>query len=84
MAGVSASDAWLATVRSDARAAHSQRHGSREVRAGRDYTQASPIEGSFVSKGTGWLDVVIAQVTPSLESMSFDDAMSLIENAKSA
>ena len=52
--------------------------------AGRDYTQASPIEGSFVSKGTGWLDVVVAQVTPSLESLSFDDAMSLIESAKSA
>ena len=52
--------------------------------AGRDYTQASPIEGSFVSKGTGWLDVVVAQVTPSLESLSFDDAMSLIRNANSA
>ena len=51
---------------------------------GRDYTQASPVEGSFVSKGTGWLDVVVAQVTPSAESVSFDDAMSLIENAKSA
>lgn len=51
--------------------------------AGRDYTQASPIEGSFVSKGTGQLDVVVAQVMPSLESLSFDDAMSLIENAKS-
>ncbi len=51
---------------------------------GRDYTQASPVEGSFVSKGTGWLDVVVAQVTPSAESVSFDDAMGLIENAKSA
>ena len=51
---------------------------------GRDYTQASPIEGSFVSKGTGWLDVVVAQASPSAESVSFDDAMSLIENAKSA
>ena len=51
---------------------------------GRDYTQASPVEGSFVSKGTGWLDVVVAQVMPSAESVSFDDAMSLIENAKSA
>ena len=51
---------------------------------GRDYTQASPVEGSFVSKGAGWLDVVVAQVTPSAESVSFDDAMSLIENAKSA
>lgn len=51
---------------------------------GRDYTQASPVEGSFVSKGTGWLDVVVAQVTPSAESVSFDDAMSLIESAKSA
>ena len=51
---------------------------------GRDYTQASPVEGSFISKGTGWLDVVVAQVTPSAESVSFDDAMSLIDNAKSA
>ena len=51
---------------------------------GRDYTQASPVEGSFISKGTGWLDVVVAQVTPSAESVSFDDAMSLIESAKSA
>ena len=32
MAGVSASDAWLAAVRSDARAAHSQRPGPRQVR----------------------------------------------------
>ncbi len=51
---------------------------------GRDYTQASPIEGSFVSKGTGWLDVVVAQVTASSERVSFEDAMNLIENAKSA
>ena len=51
---------------------------------GRDYTQASPVEGSFVSKGTGWLDVVVAQVSPSENGVSFDDAMSLIENAKSA
>ena len=51
---------------------------------GRDYTQASPVEGSFVSKGTGWLDVVVAQVVPSAESVSFDDAMNLIENARSA
>ena len=50
---------------------------------GRDYTQASPVEGSFVSKGTGWLDVVVAQVSPSANGVSFDDAMSLIENAKS-
>ncbi len=51
---------------------------------GRDYTQASPVEGSFVSKGTGWLDVVVAQVAPSENGVSFDDAMSLIESAKSA
>lgn len=50
---------------------------------GRDYTQASPVEGSFVSKGAGWLDVVVAQVAPSENGLSFDDAMSLIENAKS-
>ena len=51
---------------------------------GRDYTQASPVEGSFVSKGAGWLDVVVAQVTPSAQSVSFDDAMDLIKSAKSA
>ena len=51
---------------------------------GRDYTQVSPVEGSFVSKGAGWLDVVVAQVTPSAQSVSFDDAMHLIESAKSA
>lgn len=51
---------------------------------GRDYTQASPVEGSFVSKGTGWLDVVVAQVTHSADGVSFDDAMNLIENAESA
>ena len=51
---------------------------------GRDYTQASPVEGSFVSKGAGWLDVVVAQVTPSAQSVSFDGAMDLIASAKSA
>ena len=51
---------------------------------GRDYTQASPVEGSFVSTGTGGLDVVVAQAAPSDGGMSFDDAMSLIENARSA
>ena len=51
---------------------------------GRDYTQASPVEGSFVSTGTGWLDAVVAQVKPSSETVSFDDAMSLIQNTKSA
>ena len=51
---------------------------------GRDYMQASPVEGSFVSRGTGWLDVAVAQVVPSAEGVSFDDAMSLIENAKFA
>lgn len=47
---------------------------------GRDYTQASPIEGTFVSTGSGWLDITAAQVIRSPQPVSFDDALNLIEN----
>ena len=47
---------------------------------GRDYTQASPIEGTFVSMGSGWLDITAAQVIRSPQPVSFDDALNLIEN----
>ena len=46
---------------------------------GRDYTHASPIEGTFISKGSGWLDATIGQVFLEDERpVSFDDAMELI------
>lgn len=48
---------------------------------GRDYNQASPVEGSFVSTGHGGLDVAVAQVVQSPEPMSFEDALSLLESA---
>ena len=45
---------------------------------GRDYSQASPVEGSFTCKGSGWLEAVMAQVLLNRESVSFDDAEELI------
>lgn len=50
---------------------------------GRDYTQAAPVEGSFVSRGSGWLAGVQAQVLLEGEGLSFDDALSLIDNTYS-
>ncbi len=46
---------------------------------GRDYTQAAPIEGSFVSTGSGWLDIAVAQIIPTADSLSFDDALNLLD-----
>ncbi len=46
---------------------------------GGDYTQASPVEGNFVSRGSGWLEAVMAQVLPNGDSVSFDDARRLID-----
>ena len=51
---------------------------------GRDYTQASPIEGTFVSTGSGWLDITAAQVIRSPDPVSFDDALNLIDNPPDA
>ncbi len=45
---------------------------------GRDYYQASPVEGSFVCKGYGWLETVMAQVLLHEETVSFEDAKGLI------
>ena len=45
---------------------------------GRDYTEAAPVEGTFVSRGSGWLDVATAQVRFDRDSVTFDDALSLI------
>jgi transglutaminase-like putative cysteine protease len=47
---------------------------------GRDYTQAAPVEGTFVSRGSGWLDTALAQVQLEADLVSFDDALRLIEN----
>jgi transglutaminase-like putative cysteine protease len=47
---------------------------------GRDYSQASPVEGSFVCKGSGWLETVMAQVLLGGRTVSFDDAQELIAN----
>lgn len=47
---------------------------------GRDYSQASPVEGSFTCKGSGWLEAVMAQVLLNRESVSFNDAEELIAN----
>lgn len=48
---------------------------------GRDYTQAAPVEGSFISRGSGWLAGVQAQVHLEGDGLSFDDALSLIDPA---
>ena len=49
-----------------------------KLAVGRDYTQAAPVEGTFVSRGSGWLDRAVAQVRPGADGVSFDDALSLI------
>ncbi len=51
-----------------------------KLAVGRDYTQAAPVEGTFVSRGSGWLDTAQAQVRLEADLVSFDDALSLIEH----
>lgn len=53
-----------------------------KLAVGRDYIQAAPVEGTFVSRGSGWLDTAQAQVRLEANSASFDfdDALGLIEN----
>ena len=46
---------------------------------GRDYAEAAPVEGSFVSRGTGWLHSAAAQVHFDRENITFDDAIRLID-----
>ncbi len=46
---------------------------------GRDYTEAAPVAGSFVSRGAGQLDIAVAQVQIGVDFITFDDALRLIE-----
>ena len=46
---------------------------------GRDYSEAPPVSGSFVSKGSGHLDMATAHVYFDRDSVSFEDARGLIE-----
>ena len=47
---------------------------------GRDYSDVPPVSGSFISRGSGQLDVAKAQVYFDRDHISFDDALGLIEN----
>ena len=46
---------------------------------GRDYSEVPPVTGSFISRGSGHLDFATAQVYFDRETISFEDALSLIE-----
>ncbi len=46
---------------------------------GRDYSEVPPVSGSFVSDGAGWLNFIMAKVFFDRESISLDDALSLLE-----
>ena len=46
---------------------------------GRDYSEVPPVSGSFVSSGSGSLDVTLAQVYFDRDTISFDDALLLME-----
>ena len=46
---------------------------------GRDYTEAAPVVGTFVSRGNGWLEKAVAQVQFDTESVTFEDALRLID-----
>ena len=46
---------------------------------GRDYSEVSPVSGSFVSKGEGWLNFTTAEVFFDRETVSTDDALALLE-----
>lgn len=51
---------------------------------GPDYTHASPVEGTFRSRGTGYLDVAIGQLLPDGRPPSLEDARSMIQGPGSA
>ncbi len=46
---------------------------------GRDYSEAPPVSGSFISRGFGQLDVATAQVYFDRDSVSFEDARGLMD-----
>ena len=50
---------------------------------GRDYTEAAPVVGSFVSRGTGRLHSAAAQVNFNRDNITFDDAIRLIDFGQS-
>ena len=45
---------------------------------GRDYTEAAPVSGSFVSKGKGWLNFTTAEVFFDRDTVSIADALALL------
>ncbi|MCE2500797.1 MAG: hypothetical protein J4G13_08050 [Dehalococcoidia bacterium] len=47
---------------------------------GRDYSEVPPVSGSFVSKGSGQLDIATAKVFFDRETVSIEDALSLLEH----
>lgn len=47
---------------------------------GRDYSEAPPVSGSFVSKGEGWLNFTTAKVFFDRETVSVDDALALLNS----
>ena len=49
---------------------------------GRDYTDVSPVTGSFVSRGSGHLDFTKAQVFFDRGDISFEDALGLMDDDK--
>ena len=46
---------------------------------GRDYTEVPPVTGSFVSRGSGGLDIATARVFFDKETVTFHDAIDLID-----
>ena len=48
---------------------------------GRDYSEVPPVSGSFVSKGSGQLDMATAEVFFDRETVSIADALSLLDGS---
>ena len=48
---------------------------------GRDYSEVPPVSGSFVSKGLGQLDIATAKVFFDRETVSIEDALSLLDGS---
>ena len=48
---------------------------------GRDYSEVPPVSGSFVSKGSGQLDMTTAEVFFDRETVSIADALSLLDGS---
>ena len=51
-----------------------------KLAVGRDYSEVLPVSGSFVSKGYGLLDFATAKVFFGRDSISIDDALTLMED----